>query len=193
MSSLPEVASDCDRRRSFLALAHQTVNTVVQHDRLPAEIPVHGVFAERRGVFVTLHVRGKLRGCIGVIEAREPLGEAIVRAAASASLHDPRFSRLRKEELSDLAIEISVLSVLSPICPEDVEIGKHGLYVASGRHRGLLLPQVAMEHRLDREQFLDETCLKAGLPRDAWRRGGDVILFGFTCEIYADDPAVHPV
>src|SRR5215475_10595657 len=185
MSSLPEAASDSSRGSSFLALARQAVCEVVLHHRLPEEIPVHGIFAERRGVFVTLHVRGKLRGCIGVTEGREALGEAIVHAASSAALHDPRFSRLRKEDLPDLTIEVSVLSPLVPIRPEDVEVGTHGLFIVSGRHRGLLLPQVATEHHLSREQFLQETSAKAGLPRDAWRNAGEVTILGFTCEIYA--------
>jgi len=135
-------------------------------------------------LFVTLHVAKKLRGCIGVIEVSTNLGEALARCAADAALHDPRFSRMRAEEMDELEIEVSLLSPIEPIHPEAVEIGIHGLLVERGMRRGLLLPQVAVEHRLTREQFLAETCAKAGLPRDAWKEP-EAKLYGFRCEIIA--------
>jgi AmmeMemoRadiSam system protein A len=141
-----------------------------------------GVFSVRCGVFVTLHVKGKLRGCIGMIDAGDPLGESIVRCTASAALQDPRFTRMLPEEIAEAEIEVSLLSPLERIHPEDIEIGKHGLVVEQGIRRGLLLPQVATEHHLDREQFLAETCHKAGFPRDAWKNP-ETKIFGFTCEI----------
>jgi len=144
---------------------------------------------EKRGVFVTLHVAKRLRGCIGVIEAKEPMGEAVAHCAQSAALEDPRFSRMQPADLPALKIEVSLLSPLEPIRPEDVEIGRHGLLIEQGLHRGLLLPQVAVEHKLDRECFLRETCHKAGLPPDAWR-AHDARLFAFTCEVFAD-PGFH--
>jgi AmmeMemoRadiSam system protein A len=171
-------------RRALLELAHLSVVEAVSHGQLPEKIPANGMLAERRGVFVTLHVRGRLRGCIGVIEAEEPLGEAVVRCAASAALQDARFSPLRSEELGDLKIEISLLSPLAPISADEVEIGQHGLLVAQGAKRGLLLPQVALEHHLTKEQFLEETCRKAGLVREAWRHP-DTKLSGFTCEVFS--------
>jgi uncharacterized protein len=186
MSSHPESVLDRSSGRAMLELARLAVTEAVAFERLPETIPNEGIFAERRGVFVTLHVRGSLRGCIGVVDSHEPLGEGIVRSAASAALQDPRFAAIRTEELHELQIEISVLSPLVPIHPERVEIGTHGLLIISGQHRGLLLPQVATEHGLDREQFLDETCRKAGLPRGAWR-DEDVVLFGFTCDIYSEE------
>ena len=185
MSSPPERVPDPVRRRSLLDLARRTINDAVVHQRLPEQIPSEGVFAERHGVFVTLYSRGKLRGCIGIVEGHEPLGQGIVHAAASAALQDPRFSRIRPDELEELTIEISILSPMIPVRPEEVQIGRHGLLVVSGRDRGLLLPQVAVEHRLTREGFLEETCLKAGLSRDAWKADG-VLLFAFTCEICGD-------
>lgn len=191
MSSRPEGVLDSIQRRSLLDLARRAINEAVTHQRLPEQIPSEGIFAERHGVFVTLHWRGKLRGCIGVVEGHEPLGQGIVHAAASAALQDPRFSRVRPDELDDLTVEISILSPMIPIRPEEVEIGRHGLLVVSGRDRGLLLPQVAVEHRMTREAFLEETCLKAGLPRDAWKND-DVLLFGFTCEICGDGQAPAP-
>jgi uncharacterized protein len=187
MSSPPESVLDPSFGRALLELARLAVTQAVSNDRLPEAIPEQGVFAERCGVFVTLHVRGELRGCIGVVETNEPLGHGIVRSAASAALQDPRFSPIRPEELQQLQIEVSVLSPVLPLHPDRVEIGTHGLLIVSGRHRGLLLPQVATEHGLDREQFLDETCRKAGLPRGAWR-DQDVQLYAFTCKIYSDKP-----
>ena len=136
-------------------------------------------------MFVTLHVNKKLRGCIGVVEAHTTLGESLARCAADAALHDPRFSRMRPEEMEGLEIEVSLLSPLYPVHPSQVEIGTHGLLVERGQRRGLLLPQVAVEHHLSREQFLGETCAKAGLPREAWK-DAETKLYGFECEILAE-------
>lgn len=184
MPSLSE--AEC---RTLLELAQLSVVDAVSHGKLPEKIPQTGILAEPRGVFVTLHVRGRLRGCIGVIDGDEPLGQAIVRCAASAALQDARFPPLRPEDLQNLEIEISLLSPLAPIAPEEVEIGRHGLLVSQGSKRGLLLPQVAVEHHLTREQFIEEACRKAGLGRGDWR-APDAKLSGFTCEVFSTgDPA----
>jgi len=176
--------SEADRFAA-LQLARMAVVEAVSQHKLPDAFPREGVFAQRCGVFVTLHVRNRLQGCIGVIEANEPLGEAIVRCAASAALEDPRFAPMRSEQLDGLSIEISLLSPMEPIAPEAIEIGHHGLFVRLHAQRGLLLPQVAIEHRLTREKFLEETCRKAGLPREAWR-DPEARLFGFTCEVFSE-------
>lgn len=173
--------SEADRK-AILELARQAVEEAVCRNQLLDEIPKTGVFERRCGVFVTLHVRKRLRGCIGVIEAREPLGYSIARCAASAALEDPRFTRMVPEEMKDLEIEVSLLSALERIQPEAIEIGKHGLLVEQGFHKGLLLPQVAVEHHLERERFLQETCHKAGLRGDAWK-SPETRIYGFTCEI----------
>jgi AmmeMemoRadiSam system protein A len=177
MQSLSEA-----ERNAILALARQALTEAVCNNRPLPSIPVEGVFSRRCGVFVTLHVRGKLRGCIGVIDAGDPLGESIVRCTASAALQDPRFTRMSPEEVRDTEIELSLLSPLQRIQAEEIKIGKQGLLVEQGIRRGLLLPQVASEHHLDREQFLEETCHKAGLPRDAWK-SPETKIYGFTCEI----------
>jgi len=176
--------SEADRRTA-LQLARTAVVEGVSHRQVPDVFPREGIFAERHGVFVTLHVRNRLQGCIGVIEASEPLGEAIVRCAASAALEDPRFAPLRTDQLGELSIEISLLSPMEPIVPESIEIGHHGLIVRLHAQRGLLLPQVAIEHRLTRQQFLEETCRKAGLRHEAWR-DPEARLFGFTCEVFSE-------
>src|SRR5215813_7271532 len=168
MWSPPESRFSPEDRRALLSLARAAVAQALGAQ--PAPGPAPACAALRFGVFVTLEVKGKLRGCIGVVEGREPLADSIPHCAESAALRDPRFPPLTAPELQDLRAEISVLSPLEPIRPEAVEIGKHGLLVAAGERRGLLLPQVATEHRLTREQFLAETCRKAGLPPDAWTR-----------------------
>jgi len=172
-------------RRVALDLAHAAVIAAVSHQNFPKRIPKEGIFAEPRGLFVTLHVGEKLQGCIGAVEAKQPLGEAIVHCAISAALEDPRFRPLQLDQLAELRVEISLLSCLEPISPESVEIGRHGLLISHEGRRGLLLPQVAVEHHFSREQFLAETCWKAGLPTDAWRNR-DARLFGFTCEVFSE-------
>ena len=117
-----------------------------------------------------------------MIEPEEQLGKSIVHCAISAALHDPRFSAMREEEVEAAEIEVSVLTPPHLMRAEEIEIGTHGLLIEQGRHRGLLLPQVAKEHGLSRERFLEETCRKAGLPRDAWK-SSETAIYGFTCEI----------
>jgi AmmeMemoRadiSam system protein A len=176
--------SEADRQ-SLLELARRAIAEAVSLEKPAGCIPHSGVFAEKRGVFVTLHARGRLRGCIGVIEAFEPLGESIARCAASAAFEDPRFSPVSAEELPELQIELSVLSPPEPILPENIEIGKHGLLISQAAKRGLLLPQVAWQHKLSREQFLEETCRKAGLAPHAWQEPETQIL-GFTSEVFSE-------
>lgn len=138
------------------------------------------------GAFVTLKRAGQLRGCIGTLECRLPLAEEIARVAVSAAMADPRFAPLSPAELDGLDVEVSVLGPLEAIDPADpaaVVIGRHGLVVEQGDRRGLLLPQVATERGWDREQFLAQTCVKAGLPADGWRRGAQV--YRFAADVFA--------
>ncbi len=172
-------------RRAALELARKAVVEAVSHHKLPEPIAREGIFSERRGVFVTLQVRGRLQGCIGVTEPSEPLGEAIVRCAVSAALEDPRFAPMKEAQLEEMDIEISLLSPLEPILPQAIEIGRHGLLIVLHAQRGILLPQVAIEHRFTSEQFLEETCRKAGLRREAWK-DPETRLFGFTCEVFSE-------
>ena len=176
-------------RSALLRLARRSVEEAVYQDCLLKDIPSEGIFSERCGVFVTLHTHGRLRGCIGVVEPLETLGESLARSAASAALQDPRFPPVRADELPDLAIEVSLLTPPEPIQPDEIEVGRHGLLISRGSHRGLLLPQVACEHHLSRERFLEETCRKAGLPEDAWKDSSTEIR-AFTCEI-ATEASMH--
>ncbi len=179
--------SEADRH-AILKFARQVVVEAVTLGRLPEHVPTEGIFAEHRGVFVTLRNNGRLRGCIGVVEADTTLGDSVARCAAGAALQDPRFAPMRVADLNHLQIEISLLSPPEPISINAIEIGRHGLIVSSADRRGLLLPQVAVEHNLDREQFLSETCRKANLLRDAWRDARTQIL-GFTCDAFSDTNA----
>jgi len=125
------------------------------------------------GAFVTLKRNGHLRGCIGHLVGSGPLYTTVWNMAQAAAFQDPRFNPLTPPELDGLDIEISILGPLEP-CPDpqQVEIGRHGLIVRRGANQGLLLPQVPVEWGWDREQFLAQTCRKAGLPATAWREPG---------------------
>ena len=132
------------------------------------------------GLFVTIKQRGALRGCLGTLEPRGPLAVEVARVAREAATHDPRFAPLDADDWRESSLEISVLGPLEAIDPADeqaIVIGRHGLVVESGRRRGLLLPQVAVEWNWTREQFLRQTCRKAGLPDEAWQDGAMVCRF----------------
>ncbi|HSN14411.1 MAG TPA: AmmeMemoRadiSam system protein A, partial [Anaeromyxobacteraceae bacterium] len=121
------------------------------------------------GAFVTLHVAGELRGCIGMFRAFGTLAETVARMAVAAAAEDPRFPAIRPGDVGELEVSVSVLSPLRPIDdPRKVEVGRHGVVVRRGLLRGTLLPKVAVEHGWDTETFLRHTCLKAGLPPSAW-------------------------
>lgn len=146
------------------------------------------VLAELRGAFVSLHRRGQLRGCIGYIEALKPLLQTVTEMAPAAAFQDPRFRPLQADELADLEIEISVLTPMRLIkSVDEIEVGKHGLYIVRGLNRGLLLPQVATQYQWDRLTFLAQTCNKAGLPPDAWK-DPNTQIFIFGAEIFSDHP-----
>ena len=141
---------------------------------------------EKRGAFVTLKKHGHLRGCIGYIKAVKPLWETVQEMAVAAAFHDPRFPSLKPDEIQDLTFEISVLSPLKRIKDiNEIEVGKHGLYIVRGYNSGLLLPQVAVEYGWDRETFLQETCYKAGLPMQAWM-DKETEIYIFSADYFGD-------
>ncbi len=146
---------------------------------------------EEKGAFVTLKKRGRLRGCIGYIEGRRPLWQAVAELAVASAFSDHRFPPLGRDELKDISVEISVLSPLKEITDvNEIIVGSHGLYLKRGLNSGLLLPQVAAEHKWDRETFLSETCCKAGLPPDSWR-SHQTRKYCFTADIF-DDTVKNP-
>jgi AmmeMemoRadiSam system protein A len=151
----------------------------------PATSPI---LSQPRGVFVTLTRQGRLRGCIGYLEAAKPLLAAVQEMAAAAAFNDPRFPALRQEELADLELEISILTPMQRIKNiEEIQVGRHGLYLEMGPHRGLLLPQVATQYGWDRLTFLKQTCVKAGLPPDAWENPAIRISI-FSADIIHESP-----
>jgi len=170
-------------RELLLSLAHESVLSVLE-DRDFDPIPPGPHLAEPRGAFTTWHLRGRLRGCIGYVFPSDSLYKTVADTARAAAFDDPRFSPVTAAEAPDLKAEISVLSPLQAIHPDEVILGKHGLIVIRGSRRGLLLPQVAIEWEWDRETFLAQTCLKAGLPPDAWQHGAE--LLGFTAEVFGE-------
>jgi AmmeMemoRadiSam system protein A len=174
-----------DDRRVLLDLARRAIVEAVCHNRQPDSPPLNGALAERAATFVTLRLRGRLRGCIGQMEADAPLAESVARSAICAAREDPRFPAVDSAEVDELEIEISVLSPLALTAPAEIQIGIHGLVIARGANRGVLLPQVATGHKFSREQFLEATCEKAGLARTAWREPGTSV-YAFTAEVFSD-------
>ena len=139
---------------------------------------------EKRGAFVSLHKHGQLRGCIGYVQGVKPLAETINDMAIAAAFQDPRFPPLKENELSDLDIEISVLTPMKQISDiNQIEVGKHGLMMIKGPYSGLLLPQVATQYNWDRQTFLSETCQKAGLSANAWK-DEDTEIYIFSADIF---------
>lgn len=175
------------QRHALVALARAAVDAQVTGTRLPAppEIPLPSA----SGVFVTVTSHGELRGCLGTLACPPGhLADEVVRCAADAASRDPRFDPVAPAELPDLGVEVSVLGPLEsidPHAPEAVVVGRHGLVVEQGRRRGLLLPQVATEWGWNAEQFLRQTCVKAGLAPDAWEHGAEVSRF--TADVFGGD------
>ncbi len=168
----------------LLRLARQVLEAGVRGEPLPVLEDPPGALRENCGAFVTLRKGTRLRGCIGYVERLRPLSQTVRECTLAAACRDPRFKPVSANELPDLRLEISVLSPFADITPEEIEIGRHGLLVSRGPLRGLLLPQVAVEWKWDRERFLAETCLKAGLEEDAWRHGARTQAF--TAQVFAE-------
>ena len=168
----------------LLGLAHRAIQSALDNGVLDLTPPTEHM-KEHRGAFTTLHLSGRLRGCIGYVFATQSLYRTVAETARAAAFDDPRFEPVGRAEAPNLKIEISVLSPLRSIAPADVIVGKHGLVVNQGNRRGLLLPQVPGEWDWDRETFLAQTCLKAGLPPDAWLHGAE--LQAFTAEVFGEE------
>lgn len=164
-------------------LARDTIEGVLfGKDTGPSELPE--TLKEKRGAFVTVKKKGELRGCIGYIKGFLPLHETIREMAIQAAFHDPRFNPVDKNEWKDIDIEISVLTPMKKVNDvKEIQAGIHGLYIEKGAHTGLLLPQVATEYGLDRTAFLEHTCYKAGLPKDAWK-SKDTQIYIFSAEVF---------
>jgi AmmeMemoRadiSam system protein A len=172
-----------EERALLLKLAHDAIASKIERREI-SHAPSSPHLAEPRGVFTTLYHRGNLRGCIGQVFPLAPLYRTVIETARGAAFGDPRFAPLTNEELPEVGISLSILSQLESIRPEEIEIGRHGLLITLGSRRGLLLPQVPVEHAWDRITFLGQTCIKAGLPPNAWQTGAEIAAF--TAEVFSD-------
>ncbi len=167
-----------EAKRELLKLARSSIETYYISGARIEPKPFESALNEERGVFVTLHKKGALRGCLGNFTPDLPLYKMVPQMAISSATQDPRFPPVMQSELKDIDIEISVLSPLRKIKDvSKIEVGKHGIYIIKGYFRGTLLPQVATEYGWDRETFLENSCLKAGLPKDAWKEGADIYIY----------------
>jgi len=172
-------------RKLLLELAREAITTAVRTGKLPTREVSTAHLHNPHGCFVTIKHNGALRGCIGNFNSEKPLYQLVQEMAVSAATRDPRFYPMKEEDLVEFELEISVLSPLTKISsPEEVEVGTHGLYLEKNFSRGVLLPQVAVEHNWNRETFLNQTALKAGLKRDDWKEGAEIYVF--TAEVFGE-------
>jgi uncharacterized protein len=176
-----------EERVLLLRLAHESILSALEGREISLE-PPSAHFAQPRGVFTTLHLGGQLRGCVGYVLPVTPLYTAVTETARAAAFEDTRFPPVTVDEARVLAIELSILSAPQPSHPDLIEVGRHGLLISMADRRGLLLPQVPVEHQWDRITFLAQTCRKAGLPMDAWEKGATVETF--TAEVFGE--LTHP-
>jgi AmmeMemoRadiSam system protein A len=170
----------------LLHLAHEAILSALQHREISLE-PPSAHLAELRGVFTSLYLRDELRGCVGYVFPTTPLCRAVAETARAAAFDDNRFAPVTLEDEAGLQVELSVLSPPRAILADEIEVGRHGLLITSSGFRGLLLPQVPVEHDWDRITFLEQTCRKAGLPLDAWQKGATIEAF--TAEVFGEKVA----
>jgi uncharacterized protein len=173
------------QRHALVDLARQAIAAQVAGTPAPDTGAI--ILPEASGAFVTIKRDGALRGCLGTLQCSRGLAAEVARCAADAASEDPRFPPVSSRELPDVSVEVSVLGPLEPIDPADssaITLGRHGLVAEQGQQRGLLLPQVATEWGWTTEQFLRQTCVKAGLPGDAWQHGARI--YRFDAEVFGE-------
>jgi AmmeMemoRadiSam system protein A len=172
-----------DERALLLRLAHDAIFSTIERRDIRLDPPSEHL-AEPRGAFTSLYLHGQLRGCVGYVLPISPVYRAVADTARAAAFEDTRFQPVTLPEARELQIELSILTPPQSIAAESIEIGRHGLLITMGIRRGLLLPQVAVEHHWDRVTFLQQTCRKAGLPLDAWQNGATIEAF--SAEIFGE-------
>jgi AmmeMemoRadiSam system protein A len=172
-------------KQALLQVARRALTLAVEGGETHEDLSADATLTWPGAAFVTLHAGKRLRGCIGQLDWDEPLAQVVGYCAKAAGLEDPRFEPVRPDELPGIEIEISVLSPLEEIAPDSIRVGEHGLVVSRGWQRGVLLPQVATQYRWDARRFLEETCVKAGLERDAWKDPATRIN-GFSAEVFSE-------
>jgi len=182
-----DLGLDEEEKKTLLRIARTVIECTAKHQEIPKFDIRSNILSEKRGAFVTLHKQGALRGCIGNIHGNRPLNITIEEMAAAAAFEDPRFTPVTEKELQNIDIEVSALTPLRKIDRvEEIEVGKHGIYIKKGYHSGLLLPQVATEQGWNRTTFLEQTCHKAGLTRNAWK-DKDASIYVFSADIFSED------
>jgi AmmeMemoRadiSam system protein A len=172
-----------EERALLLRLAHESILSALEHREIALDPPTPHL-AEHRGAFTSLYLGGQLRGCVGYVLPTSSVYRAVADTARAAAFEDTRFNAVTMDEARDLQIELSILSPPQAIAAEAIEVGRHGLLISLATHRGLLLPQVPVDHHWDRITFLEQTCRKAGLPLDAWQKGATIEAF--TAEVFGE-------
>jgi uncharacterized protein len=175
-------------KKMLIALAHFSIESGFRptHTNIPSseEFPI---LTSNAGAFVTITINNKLRGCIGYVQSDDELSKTIMDAAYQAAFHDPRFSPLSEAEFDNIKLEISILSEAFPLLNyEEIILGKHGLILEEGGRKALLLPQVPIEHKLNRDQFLSVLCRKAGLDEEYWKTK-KLSLHAFTATVFSEN------
>lgn len=176
-------------KKILLDIARQAIIQMVKSGEEYIEPREERRLNQRNGCFVTIKQDGQLRGCIGNFQSEVPLFREVAQMAIASATQDPRFYPMKPSDLDNFSLEISVLSPLQKIDDiSEIEVGRHGIYLEKSFHRGVLLPQVAAEHDWDRVTFLQQTCLKAGLPTDAWQ-AEDTEIYIFSAQIFGENDA----
>jgi AmmeMemoRadiSam system protein A len=175
-----------DHKKTLIKIARESITSAVNCRAVPEYRINDSMLNTMCGAFVTLHLSGNLRGCIGNITAETPLWETVRNMAIESALRDPRFPSISPYELENIDIEISVLSPLKEIKNlEEIKVGKHGLLIKKGFYQGLLLPQVATDYKWDKIQFLEQTCYKAGMSKDCYKQEATEI-FIFSAIVFGE-------
>lgn len=178
-----------EEKKRLLEIARRSIDEYVTKGSVPSFTVTEKNLQGKQGAFVTINKKGQLRGCIGSFVSEKSLHQTVQDMAIAAATQDPRFPTLSRKELKDIELEISVLSPLWEIKDtneiNEIEVGEHGIYITKGLYRGVLLPQVATEQGWDRETFLEHTCLKAGLPAEAWKEG-DLKIEIFSAQVFGE-------
>jgi AmmeMemoRadiSam system protein A len=165
-------------KQLLLDIAREAIVSYVQTGTIPERQVSNSNLLVKQGCFVCIKINGMLRGCIGNFLSDKPLNRLVQEMAVSAATRDPRFYPMKEDDLKDFDVEISVLSPLHKISSiEEIEVGVHGIYLEKNFSRGVLLPQVAVEHGWDRDTFLSQTSVKAGLGKDDWQESTDIFTF----------------
>jgi len=181
---MPELLTHA-QQNTLLHLARDAIRIYLETGKNKKVREKEAPFSTPRGAFVTLKKGDKLRGCIGRIIADQPLDRVVIEMAVAAATQDYRFSPISSEDLSDINIEISVLSPPKAAAdPSQIRVGRDGIIVSQGGRSGVLLPQVPVEWGWDRETYLNHGCLKAGLDETAWKRGARIETF--TAQVFSE-------